>query len=244
LILQKRFDMNNTFNDKMNRSESILQVENINKTYLTYGTKTEVLKNVSFNIHKGEMLAISGPSGAGKSTLLHILGTLDKPTSGQVLHNGKNLSILDNKKLADFRNRKLGFIFQFHHLLPEFNALENTMMPALIAGVDKKHVREKAKKILSRMGLEKRFTHKPGELSGGEQQRVAVARALMMDPEIILADEPTGNLDSHTGLEVFGLLLELNQEMGMTLIIVTHNEEFSKRMPRRITLIDGKIIDS
>ncbi len=223
---------------------NILEIDDIGKTYLTDGAKTEVLNNVSFDVSRGDALAVAGPSGAGKSTLLHILGTLDKPSSGRILHKGENLFDFDRKKLADFRNRKLGFIFQFHHLLPEFNALENTMMPALIAGVDKKQASKKAKGILERVGLEKRLTHKQGELSGGEQQRVAVARALIMDPEIVLADEPTGNLDSHTGLDVFRLLMELNQEMGMTLIIVTHNQEFSKRMPRCITLVDGRIVES
>jgi lipoprotein-releasing system ATP-binding protein len=158
------------------------------------------------------------------------------------LYKGEDLFSWQQKALADFRNRKLGFIFQFHNLLPEFNALENTMMPALIAGLDKNYAEQRARELLSIMGLEKRFTHKQGELSGGEMQRVAVARSLIMEPEVVLADEPTGNLDTHTGGEVFSLLLELNRKMGMTLIVVTHNEEYSKRMPRRITLKDGRIV--
>ncbi len=221
-----------------------LQVENIGKTYSSDGSKTEVLKDVSFELQVGDALAVAGPSGAGKSTLLHILGVLDKPTTGRVLYKGKNIFDFNRTQLADFRNQKLGFIFQFHHLLPEFSALEYTMMPALIAGLEKSTARKKAEKILLRVGLENRLTHKQGELSGGEQQRVAVARALMMDPEIVLADEPTGNLDSQTGQSVFNLLMELNREIGMTLIIVTHNEDFSRDMPRMITLVDGRIVDS
>lgn len=230
--------------DEMNSSEKFLEIAGLGKTYLNNQTKTEVLKNISFDVASGEALAIAGPSGAGKSTLLHILGTLDKPSSGKALYKGADMFSWNKKNLKNFRNRKIGFIFQFHHLLPEFNALENTMMPALIAGDDKNHAQQQAKKILTRMGLEKRLTHKQGELSGGEQQRVAVARALIMNPEIVLADEPTGNLDSFTGREVFDLLLELNRELGMTLILVTHNESFSKKMPRCITLKDGIIVGS
>ena len=228
----------------MDENVVFLKVENLGRTYASDGTLTEVLKGVSFEVAAGDVLAVSGPSGAGKSTLLHILGTLDRPTTGEVLYKGDNIFKFDRKQTCCFRNRKLGFIFQFHHLLPEFTALENTMMPALIAGEEKIHAREKAEKILLRVGLEKRFTHKPGELSGGEQQRVAVARSLMMDPEIVLADEPTGNLDVRTGMEVFNLLMELNREIGMTLIIVTHNESFSGKMPRQIRLVDGRIVDS
>jgi lipoprotein-releasing system ATP-binding protein len=234
--------MNSNFEKNLNRAEPLIQAAGICKTYYTNQTETEVLKNINFNICQGEVLGVVGPSGAGKSTLLHILGTLDKPSSGKVFYKGADLFSRHRKKLADYRNRKLGFIFQFHHLMPEFNALENTIMPALIAGADKKQVEQRAGNLLTRMGLEKRLTHKQGELSGGEQQRVAVARALIMDPEVVLADEPTGNLDTHTGQEVFNLLLELNREMGLTLIVVTHNEEFAKSMPRCITLVDGSIV--
>lgn len=228
---------------RMKTSETIIQVNNLQKSYFTNQKKTEVLKNIDFEIFCGQVLCIVGPSGAGKSTLLHIIGTLDRPSSGQVYYNGADIFTWNEGKLADFRNRKLGFIFQFHHLLPEFSALENTMMPAMIAGLDKREAEERARGILTRMGLEQRLAHKQGELSGGEQQRVAVARALIMNPEIVLADEPTGNLDSHTGQEVFNLLLELNSEMGMTFIIVTHNEGFAKKISHRITLIDGQILE-
>ena len=234
--------MNSDFAGEKSESAPLLQVVDLSKTYVNNGRKTEVLKNISFEVCKGDTLAVVGPSGAGKSTLLNMLGTLDRPSSGKVLYKGEDLFSWHQKTLASFRNLKLGFIFQFHHLLPEFSALENTMMPALIAGTDKKNAEQKARELLSMMGLEKRFTHKQGELSGGELQRVAVARSLIMDPEVVLADEPTGNLDSNSGQEVFNLLLELNRKTGMTFIVVTHNEEFSKRMPRRITLVDGKIV--
>lgn len=234
--------MNSDFAEKNSKAEPLLRVADLSKTYVNNKTETEVLKNISFEVCKGDTLAVVGPSGAGKSTLLNMLGTIDKPSSGKVLYKGEDLFSWQQKALADFRNRKLGFIFQFHHLLPEFNALENTMMPALIAGLDKKYAEQRARELLFVMGLEKRFTHKQGELSGGEMQRVAVARSLIMEPEVVLADEPTGNLDTHTGGEVFSLLLELNRKMGMTLIVVTHNEEYSKRMPRCITLKDGRIV--
>jgi lipoprotein-releasing system ATP-binding protein len=201
-----------------------------------------VLRDVSFSIARGEMLSVIGPSGAGKSTLLNIIGTVDQPTAGKVIFGGRDLFSRSHRDLAEFRNRRLGFIFQFHHLLPEFTALENTMMPARIAGIDLKTAEAKARQLLARMGLGPRLEHKPGELSGGEQQRVAVARALVMSPEVVLADEPTGNLDTHTGHEVFAMLQELNRELGMTLIIVTHNEEFARSTPRCITLVDGAIV--
>lgn len=221
-------------------AEPLLKIDSLVKTFANKGSKTEVLRNVSLNINKGDRYAITGPSGAGKSTLLNIIGTLDKPSSGMVLYRSTNLFSYSQKELAEFRNNKLGFIFQFHHLLPEFNALENTIMPALIAGKNKSSMEEKGFQLLEKMGLEKRITHKPGEMSGGEQQRVAVARALIMEPEIVLADEPTGNLDTPTGREVFDLLLELNNELETTLIIVTHNEEFALKMSRRIVIEDGK----
>lgn len=235
--------MNKGYNGNVNKPEILLQVSDVNKVFITNKTETAALKNISFEVSRGDILAVVGPSGAGKSTLLHILGTLDQPSSGTVLYKGGDLFSLHEKALADFRNRNIGFVFQFHHLLPEFSALENTMMPALIAGEEKKHATQRARELLTRMGLEKRLDHKQGELSGGEQQRVAVARALIMEPELVLGDEPTGNLDTYTGRDVFNLLLELNQDMGITLIVVTHNEEFSKRMPRCIRLVDGNIVD-
>jgi lipoprotein-releasing system ATP-binding protein len=222
----------------------LIRLEGIGKAYVHNSTRTEVLRDVSFSIARGEMLSVIGPSGAGKSTLLNIIGTVDQPTAGKVIFGGRDLFSRSHRDLAEFRNRRLGFIFQFHHLLPEFTALENTMMPARIAGIDLKTAEAKARQLLARMGLGPRLEHKPGELSGGEQQRVAVARALVMSPEVVLADEPTGNLDTHTGHEVFAMLQELNRELGMTLIIVTHNEEFARSTPRCITLVDGCIVSA
>ncbi len=187
------------------------------------------------------MVAIEGVSGAGKSTLLHILGTLDRPTEGKVFFQGQDLFDRTNGELAVVRNRHIGFVFQFHHLLPEFTALENTLMPGLIRGLSKGKSENEAEKILIQLGLGDRLHHKPGELSGGEQQRVAVARALMLSPRVILADEPTGNLDTHTGEEVHRLLVKINQEQGITIVIVTHNPQLAERMTRRIRLVDGKL---
>lgn len=188
-------------------------------------------------------MAIVGASGTGKSTLLHILGTIDRPVSGEVLYEGTNPFSLNDAALAGFRNRKIGFIFQFHHLLPEFNALENVMMPAIIAGAAPRDAQQKAEEILTEVGLKDRLTHKPGELSGGEQQRVAVARALVLKPDVLLADEPTGNLDTRTGEVVHNLLMEINERKGVTMVIVTHNERLAERMGRVITLIDGKAVE-
>jgi lipoprotein-releasing system ATP-binding protein len=187
------------------------------------------------------MLAIEGASGAGKSTLLHILGALDRPTEGKVYF--QDLDLLDQSEtdLAEIRNRYIGFVFQFHHLLPEFTALENTIMPGLIQGMGHKDAVQSGERILVQLGLGDRLLHKPGELSGGEQQRVAVARALMMNPQVILADEPTGNLDSKTGEEVHNLLVHINREQGITIIVVTHNAALAVRMNRRVLLVDGKL---
>jgi lipoprotein-releasing system ATP-binding protein len=224
--------------------EPLVQVAGVSKRYVRNHAATEVLKEISFSVARGEVLAVVGPSGAGKSTLLHILGTLDRPSAGTVMYRGDDLFAWRPRALAAYRNRRVGFIFQFHHLLPEFSALENAMLPALIAGQDRQSAAQRAGHLLARMGLAERLEHKQGELSGGEQQRVAVARALVMQPELVLADEPTGNLDSRTGEEVFSLLLELNREMGITLIVVTHNDEFARRMPRCMTLVDGRIVSS
>ncbi len=200
----------------------------------------EVLKGVDLTFSRGEKAAIVGASGVGKTTLLHVLGTLDRPTAGKVLFEGKDIYALNEKDLAFFRNREIGFVFQFHHLLPEFSALENTMMPCLIQGIPKEESISRAEAILTLVGLEERFSHKPGELSGGEQQRVAVARALVLEPKALLADEPTGNLDTKTGESVFDLLQELNRIKGVTLIVVTHNLKLAEKMSRQIQLIDGK----
>jgi lipoprotein-releasing system ATP-binding protein len=234
--------MNNADVHHDTADNELLQVNDLSKEYASNGTVTRVLNKVNVTVRNGDLLAIIGPSGAGKSTLLHILGALDHPTGGHVLYRHRDIFSNTPQDLARFRNKRIGFIFQFHHLLPEFTAHENTCMPAMIAGGDSRHYHEKASELLERIGLGDRMHHKPGELSGGEQQRVAVARALIMNPELVLADEPTGNLDSHTGAEVFDMLLELNTHMKTTLIMVTHNEEFARRMPRCITLRDGIVV--
>ena len=200
----------------------------------------EVLKGVDLTFSQGEKAAIVGASGVGKTTLLHVLGTLDRPTVGKVLYEGKDVYTLSEKGLAHFRNREIGFVFQFHHLLPEFNALENTMMPCLIQGIPEKESVSRAEAILTLVGLKERLSHKPGELSGGEQQRVAVARALVLEPKVLLADEPTGNLDAKTGESVFDLLRELNRIKGVTLIVVTHNLKLAEKLSRQIQLVDGR----
>ena len=213
----------------------------LSKSFQKDGSRIDILKNLDFEIASGESVAILGASGAGKSTLLHILGTLDHPSSGSLFLNGEDVFKLNEQKLADLRNKKIGFVFQFHHLLPEFSSLENVMMPALISGVSKKEARRRAEFVLNEVSLGDRITHKPGELSGGEQQRVAVARAVIMEPDLILADEPTGNLDTETGERVQEVLINLNRKLGITLIVVTHNQLLAERLDRSIGLRDGKI---
>lgn len=213
------------------------------QVFKSFGNKTkrvEVLKGIDLVFEQGERAAIVGASGVGKTTLLHVLGTLERPTSGKVFYQGKDIFQMGEKELAHFRNREIGFVFQFHHLLPEFNAIENTMMPCLIQGSTKKEASLRAESILTLVGLKDRLSHKPGELSGGEQQRVAVARALVLEPKVLLADEPTGNLDTRTGESVFDLLAELNQIKGVTLLVVTHNLKLAEKMSRQIHLVDGK----
>ena len=205
------------------------------------GVETKVLKGIDLDIAEGETLAVIGPSGAGKSTLLHILGTLENPTSGEVRVGGVDLFSKGEKELSLFRNLTLGFVFQFHHLLPDFTAVENVMMPLLIRGWKTARAREAAENFLEKVGLSARATHKPGELSGGEQQRVAIARALVGGPKIVLADEPTGNLDHETGSKVFDLLLSRSKELKTTLVVVSHNEELTRKLKRTIRLVDGKI---
>jgi lipoprotein-releasing system ATP-binding protein len=200
-----------------------------------------VLDGIDFEIREGEMLAIVGASGVGKSTFLHILGGLDRPTSGKVIYGDVDIFSLAAPELARFRNERVGFIFQFHHLLPEFSAIENVMMPALIRRVDAKAAAETAANMLAAVGLGSRLHHRPGELSGGEQQRVAVARALVLRPDVVLADEPTGNLDSHTGEAIHDLLLSINKQMGITFVIVTHNDKLAIRADRVLRMSDGRL---
>ncbi|MEK6653964.1 MAG: ABC transporter ATP-binding protein [Thermodesulfobacteriota bacterium] len=219
----------------------MIQVKNLYKTFIKDGQKIEVLKGLNLGIADGESLAVVGVSGAGKSTLIHILGAIDRPTSGAVLFDGADVYTWPERKLAAFRNRKIGFVFQFHHLLPEFSSLENTMMPALIQRVPQAEAKRRAVAILNEVGLGARITHKPGELSGGEQQRVAVARALILEPEILLADEPTGNLDTETGKKIEDILIALNQTRRITLIVVTHNQSLADRMTHQIGLRDGRM---
>ncbi len=219
-----------------------IAIRGLVKTFRNNGIQVPVLTGLDLDIFRGETLAVVGASGVGKSTLLHILGTLERPSSGQVLWDGLDIFTMEDKPLAAFRNRRVGFVFQFHHLLSEFNALENVMMPALIARQAQGTAREKAEAILVRVGLKERLSHRVTTLSGGEQQRVAVARALVQEPEVLLADEPTGNLDPKSGARVQELILELNRERGLTSVIVTHNMELAQALDRRITLMDGKAV--
>ena len=206
----------------------------------SYGT-LNVLRGVNVEIQKGEIVAIMGKSGAGKSTLLHIIGTLDRADKGQVIINGEDVSRMNNKRLAEFRNQNIGFIFQFHHLLPEFSALENVTIPALIGGGKETVARKRAAELLDYLGLKDRLTHKPTQLSGGEQQRVAVARALMNAPAVVFADEPTGNLDSASSKDLHELLFQLRKDFQQTFVIVTHNDELAAMSDRTLTMQDGLI---
>lgn len=202
----------------------------------------QVLHQVSLEVQAGEIVSISGRSGAGKSTLLHILGTLDRPDAGQIRIDGEEISGLSDKALSQFRNKHIGFVFQFHHLLPEFTAEENLMIPWLIQGKAEAKARQKARELLDLLGLKERFQHKPNALSGGEQQRVAVARALMNDPKVVFADEPSGNLDSQTAEQLHHLFFELRKELGQTFVIVTHNQELAGMTDRNIEMRDGRIL--
>jgi lipoprotein-releasing system ATP-binding protein len=220
-----------------------LEVKDLDKWYLTSEHRVEVLKGLNLVVRRQDALAVVGSSGVGKSTLLHILGALDRPTCGEVLFEGQNIFSLEPREMARFRNRKIGFVFQFHHLLPEFNALENTMMPVLIAREQREEARGRARDLLTQVGLEGRMTHRIGELSGGEQQRVAIARALVQDPELVLADEPTGNLDRKTGEQILELFMKLNQQKGITFVMVTHNLELAGQFNRKIEIRDGQAVE-
>ena len=224
-------------------SGPLIAATGICKSFHDVDREIEVLKNLSFRVEPGELIAIVGQSGTGKSTLLNILGSLERPTNGTVLFEGQDLFSLDDRGLADFRNRKLGFVFQFHYLLADFNALENVMMPALIARVSELEARQRAERVLAMVGLADKFHRRPAELSGGEQQRVAVARAVVQSPRLVLADEPTGNLDPHTADEVHELFHKLNRELDVTLIVATHNERLTRSMGRALRLRDGKLFD-
>ncbi len=223
--------------------EPFLRVQGVTRRFVKDSQAIEVLRGIDLEVRRGETLAITGASGVGKSTLVHILGTLDRPTSGTVLYEGKEVFRLDERELARFRNKAVGFVFQFHHLLPELTALENVMMPALIQGMARDRAASMGREILGLLGLTARVKHKPGELSGGEQQRVAIGRALVLGPQIILADEPTGNLDRRTGEGVEDLLLEMNRQFQATLVAVTHNLSLSGKMGRRLDLVDGRIVE-
>ena len=215
----------------------MIEVKNIHKSFGTL----EVLKGVNLAVKKGEIVSIIGKSGAGKTTLLQIIGTLDKPDSGSVVIDGVEVFALKEKELADFRNRHIGFIFQFHQLLPEFNALENVMMPAMIARMSEKEAEQRAVKLLTELGMAERLTHKPNQLSGGEKQRVAAARAMMMSPDVILADEPSGSLDESNKKELHKLLLQMREQYGQTIIIVTHDKELAEISDRVIEMRDGVV---
>ncbi|MBI4574485.1 MAG: ABC transporter ATP-binding protein [candidate division NC10 bacterium] len=218
-------------------------VQDVTKSFPRDGERVEVLKGISLRIAPGELVAIVGPSGVGKSTLLHLLGALERPTSGEIRYGETALARLHDSALAEFRNRQVGFVFQFHHLLPEFTALENVMLPLLIRRRPVAEALERAQRLLAQVGLGERLRHRPGELSGGEQQRVAMARALVGEPAVLLADEPTGNLDSKTGEEVFELLRQTNRERRLTSVIVTHNEALAARTDRIVRMLDGRVVE-
>lgn len=221
---------------------NFIELSNIKKIFSIKGKQLTVLDGISFGMEKDEVVGIWGPSGAGKTTLLQIMGTLEKPTEGSIIFEGKDITEYSENDLSKFRSDYIGFIFQFHNLLPEFTAVENVMIPLLIKGVDMAEARKKAESILSRVELSERLNHKPSELSGGEQQRVAVARALITSPKLVLADEPTGNLDSVTGEKVYDLMLELNKEYKTTLVVATHSKKLIDKMDRVLEIIDGKIV--
>ncbi|RLC23697.1 MAG: ABC transporter ATP-binding protein [Deltaproteobacteria bacterium] len=222
----------------------LLVLEGVWKTFLHHGNRIEVLRGIDLSVYAGQCLAVVGASGVGKSTLLDVMGSLEPPTRGVVRFGGRNVYGMDDAALCRLRNREIGFVFQFHHLLPEFNALENVMMPALIARRPRRDASEAARDVLKKVGLDHRLNHRAGELSGGEQQRVALARAMVMRPRLILADEPTGNLDRLTGQGIVDLLLRINREEGVTLVIATHNQRLAGKMSRELEIVDGRILET
>ncbi len=224
----------------MKEENILLSLDNVSKLYKMGETVVTALDGVSFNVERGEFLSIMGPSGSGKSTCMNLIGCLDKPTSGEILINGKKVSLMNQNQLAEIRNRTIGFVFQQYNLLPNLTVIENVMLPLRYQGVPVAERRKRAEKVLDRMGLSDRLNHKPSELSGGQKQRTAIARATVTDPALILADEPTGALDSHTGESVMDLFNEINRE-GTTIIVVTHDEKIGRSLPRTIRILDGKI---
>jgi lipoprotein-releasing system ATP-binding protein len=229
--------------DKASANRRFLSATGLCKSFETSTARIDILKSVNIDLNAGDTLAIVGASGIGKSTLLHILGALDRPDSGKYIFQNEDILLFDQARLARFRNETVGFVFQFHYLLPEFSALENTMMPALIKGLSKKKAKTIAEAILVRIGLKDRLNFRTSKLSGGEQQKVALARALVLKPSILLADEPTGNLDKNNSEHIHGLLLELNKELRMTLIVVTHNMELASYMSRSMTIVNGQLVE-
>lgn len=225
-----------------NDETPLIETKNLTKRFLHRGATLTVLEDLDLRVYAGDRIVIMGQSGAGKSTLLQLLGTLDEPTSGQVLFDGKDLFSRTPKQQAKFRNSEVGFVFQFHHLLPEFTALENVAMPGLIGRMPRAAAEQRAEELLDKVGLKERLRHQPGELSGGEQQRVAIARALFMKPRVLLADEPTGNLDLKTGAGIHAVLRELNEETGVTVIVVTHDTHLASQMPIKLVVDDGRLI--
>jgi lipoprotein-releasing system ATP-binding protein len=223
------------------QSASLVVARNVKKSFRHMGRTLEVLRGIDLDIGDGEMVGIVGPSGAGKSTLLHCIGTLDIPTTGSIRLAGEEVTALPPSRLAELRNRTIGFVFQFHHLLPEFNALENVLMPGLVQGRPRREIETRARALLEEVGLKERTLHRPGELSGGEQQRVALARALMLEPRLLLADEPTGNLDSSTSAQIHDLFFAINAQRGTTIVVVTHNQALAASMQRVVTLRDGHV---